>query len=116
MHPELPVSRNYKTKEFAVAEYVKEHFPEISWNFDKQIQILILNGTNTNFIEGSGWPSATSVDVLLEITVTSTTSVTWTIVDDWYNPAPSLLVGKYLVLLRSMGTTIQAHYISKKTN
>ena len=88
----------------------------ISYNFDKQIQTLILNGTNTNFIEGSGWPSATSVDVLLEITVTSTTSVTWTIVDDWYNPAPSLLVGKYLVLLRSMGTTIQAHYISKKTN
>jgi hypothetical protein len=38
MFPEMPVARNYKTKEFAVAEYVKEHFPEISWNFDKQIQ------------------------------------------------------------------------------
>jgi hypothetical protein len=37
MFPEIPVSRNYKTKEFAVAEYIKEQFPQINWNFDKQI-------------------------------------------------------------------------------
>jgi hypothetical protein len=37
MFPEIPVSRNYKTKEFAVAEYIKEQFPQITWNFDKHI-------------------------------------------------------------------------------
>jgi hypothetical protein len=89
----------------------------ISYDFDKQIQTLSLNGTNTSFIEGSGWPSTTSVDVLLEITVSSTTSVTWTMVDDFYNPVPaSLSAGKYLVLLRSIGATIQGHYIGEKTN
>lgn len=88
----------------------------ISYAIDKQIQQLTLNGTATNFIEGSGWPSTTSVDVLLEITVSSTTSVTWSIVDDWYNPVPSFVPGKYLVLLRSIGVTIQGHYIGEKTN
>jgi hypothetical protein len=89
----------------------------ISYDFDKQIQTLSLNGTNTSFIEGSGWPSTTSVDVLLEITVSSATSVTWTMVDDFYNPVPaSLSAGKYLVLLRSIGATIQGHYIGEKTN
>jgi hypothetical protein len=89
----------------------------ISYAIDKQIQTLSLNGTNTNFVEGSGWPSTTSVDVLLEITVSSTTSVTWTMVDDFYNPVPaSLSAGKYLVLLRSIGATIQGHYIGEKTN
>ena len=89
----------------------------ISYDFDKQIQTLSLNGTNTSFIEGSGWPSTTGVDVLLEITVSSATSVTWTMVDDFYNPVPaSLSAGKYLVLLRSIGATIQGHYIGEKTN
>lgn len=37
MFPEISVARNYKTKEFAVAEYIKEQFPQITWNFDKQI-------------------------------------------------------------------------------
>ena len=89
----------------------------ISYAIDKQIQTLSLNGTNTNFIEGSGWPSAASVDVLLEITVSNTTSVTWTMVDDFYSPVPSSLSpGKYLVLLRNIGTTMQGHYIGEKTN
>ena len=89
----------------------------ISYDFDKQIQTLSLNGTNTSFIEGSGWPSTTSVDVLLEITVSSATSVTWTMVDDFYSPVPSSLSpGKYLVLLRNIGTTMQGHYIGEKTN
>jgi hypothetical protein len=38
MFPDIPVARNYKTKEFAVAEYIKEQFPQITWYFDKQIQ------------------------------------------------------------------------------
>jgi hypothetical protein len=88
----------------------------VSYAIDKQIQTLTLNGTATNFIEGAGWPSSTSVDVLLEITVSSTTTVTWTLVDDWYNPPPTFNTGKYLVLLRSIGTTIQGHYIGNKTN
>jgi hypothetical protein len=88
----------------------------ISYSIDKQIQIASLSGTATNFIEGSGWPSTTSVEILIELTVSATTSVTWSIVDDWYNPAPTFDPGKYLVLLRSMGTTIQGHYIGAKTN
>jgi hypothetical protein len=88
----------------------------INYGIARQIQRLTLDGTATNFIEGSGWPSVDSVDVLLEITVSSTTSVTWSIVDDWYNPVPSFVAGKYLVLLRSIGITIQGHYIGEKTN
>jgi hypothetical protein len=89
----------------------------INYGIDKQIQTLTLNGTATNFIEGSGWDIASkSVDVFLEITVTNTTTVTWTLIDDQYNAFPTFVAGKYLVLLRSMGTTIQGHYIGDKTN
>lgn len=88
----------------------------ISYDIDKQIQTLTLNGTTTNFIKGS-WPTGSfSVDVLLEITVDSTTTVSFALVDDWYNSVPSFTPGKYLVLLRSMGSTIQGHYIGNKTN
>ena len=37
MFPDKPTSRNYKTKEFAVVEYVKTHFPDLSWITDKKI-------------------------------------------------------------------------------
>ena len=37
LFPEKPVTRNYKTKERNVAEYVKNEFPSISWNYDKRI-------------------------------------------------------------------------------
>jgi hypothetical protein len=88
----------------------------ISYDINKQIQTLTLNGIATNFIEGTGWPLLESVDVLLEITVTSTTTVIWTLIDEQYNPFPTFTAGKYLVLLRSIGTTIQGHYIGEKTN
>jgi hypothetical protein len=39
MFPDKPVSRNYKTKEFAVVEYIKEKFPNLNWIADK-----IING------------------------------------------------------------------------
>jgi len=39
LFPDKPVSRNYKTKEFAVVEYVKTNFPHVSWSADK-----IING------------------------------------------------------------------------
>ena len=37
LFPEKPVSRNYKTKEYAVVEFVKASFPELSWVSDKKI-------------------------------------------------------------------------------
>ena len=37
LFPGLPVSRNYKTKESAVVNYIKEKFPEKDWVADKQI-------------------------------------------------------------------------------
>jgi hypothetical protein len=37
LFPGKPVSRNYKTKEYAVVEYVKTKFPEWSWIADKII-------------------------------------------------------------------------------
>lgn len=38
LFPDKPVSRNYKTKEYAVVEFVKTKFPEMSWVADKIIQ------------------------------------------------------------------------------
>ena len=35
--PDKPISRNYKTKEFAVVEYVKQKFSEYNWISDKII-------------------------------------------------------------------------------
>ena len=39
LFPDKPVSRNYKTKEYAVVEYVKIKFPDLNWIADK-----IING------------------------------------------------------------------------
>jgi hypothetical protein len=91
----------------------------ISYAIDRQIQVFANwqnTVTNINFIEGSNWPSAKSVDVLLELTFTNPINVIWSIVDDWYNPPPNFVAGKYLVLLRSINGTIQGHYIGEKTN
>ena len=38
LFPDQPVSRNYKTKEYSVVEYIKTKFPELSWKTDKKIQ------------------------------------------------------------------------------
>lgn len=37
MFPDKPVARNYKTKETAVVDFVKEKFPDKSWVCDKRI-------------------------------------------------------------------------------
>ena len=37
MFPDKPASRNYKTKEYAVVEYIKEKFPDLNWIADKII-------------------------------------------------------------------------------
>ena len=39
LFPDKPVSRNYKTKEYAVVEYIKTKFPSLNWVADK-----IING------------------------------------------------------------------------
>jgi len=37
LFPDKPVVRNYKTKEFAVVEFIKNHFSEFSWSHDRTI-------------------------------------------------------------------------------
>jgi EsV-1-7 cysteine-rich motif len=37
LFPYKPVSRNYKTKEYAVVEFVKTTFPDLSWIADKKV-------------------------------------------------------------------------------
>jgi hypothetical protein len=37
MFPDKPVTRNYKTKEFAVVEYIKNKFPNYNWIADKHV-------------------------------------------------------------------------------
>ena len=39
LFPDKPVSRNYKTKEYAVGEYIKTKFSTLNWISDK-----IING------------------------------------------------------------------------
>jgi hypothetical protein len=36
--PDIPVVRNYKTKEFHVAQVVRDAFPEFGWIFDRMIE------------------------------------------------------------------------------
>lgn len=90
----------------------------INYAVDRQIQQLTLNGTSVNFTKGTGWALANrSVDVILEITVSSTTTVAFDVnfVTDWYATLPTFSAGKYLILLRSIGSsTVQGHYIGKK--
>ena len=38
MFPDKPVTRNYKTKEFAVVEHIKTKYPEFTWIADKKVQ------------------------------------------------------------------------------
>jgi hypothetical protein len=36
--PDKPVAKNYKTKEFAVVEHIKNKYPELSWREDEKVQ------------------------------------------------------------------------------
>jgi hypothetical protein len=38
IHPELPVTRNYKTKEAEVVGHIKDAFPNFTWVADKRVQ------------------------------------------------------------------------------
>lgn len=102
----------------------------VSLNFapDRLIQLLSLNGTATTFTKGSGWPTETGIesgaivstsDIVLRINVSSSTTITWSIVTDWFNqpPAGALPIGTHLILLRGIGSAIvEGHYINFKTN
>lgn len=88
---------------------------------NRSIQTLILNGTATTLTKGTGWPtlSNSSVDVVLKITVSSATSITWSIVNEWYSQpaAGALSVGTHLFLLRAIGSSVvEGHYIGIRTN
>ena len=37
LFPDKPVSRNYKTKQFAVENYITTKFPDVTWIKDKQV-------------------------------------------------------------------------------
>jgi hypothetical protein len=37
IYPDMPVSRNYKTKEKAVRDYISSVFPTYAWSFDRRI-------------------------------------------------------------------------------
>ena len=37
LYPEEPITRNYKTKEYSVVEYVKDTFPDVDWVADKKV-------------------------------------------------------------------------------
>ena len=92
----------------------------INYGADRTIQTITLDGRATTFTKGTGWPTTSlSCDVLLKITTTAITSITWTVITDWFNqpPAGALTVGTHLVLLRAIGSTIiEGHYIGNKTN
>jgi hypothetical protein len=38
LFPDQPVTRNYKTKETAVAQFITTNFPNFTWNLDKKIE------------------------------------------------------------------------------
>jgi len=87
---------------------------------DRQIQTITLNGTATTLTKGTGWPTTNTVarETTLNIYASGNTSITWTIVNDWYRqPDSPLPSGRHIVLLRSIGSgTMQGHYIGNKTN
>ena len=39
LFPDQPVSRNYKTKETAVAQFITSNFPNFTWNLDKKLKM-----------------------------------------------------------------------------
>jgi hypothetical protein len=93
----------------------------IDFGTDRSVQTATLNGTSTTFTKGINWPSSSTIvaDVILRITVSSATSITWSIVTDWFNQPVSgaLSTGTHLFLLRAIGSSIvEGHYIGNKTN
>ena len=91
----------------------------INAGINSAIQTLSLNGTAVNFTKGNDWPatSGLSTDTVLKMTITSPTTITWTVVTEWFNQATSpVSSGTHLFLLRGVGnSTVEGHYIGIKT-
>lgn len=91
----------------------------INYGSDRLIQTVSLGGTAIILTKGTGWPTiaGTSADIVLKITVTAPTSITWSIINEWYTQpqAGAFAVGTHLVLLRAVGTVIEGHYIGQLT-
>ena len=51
LFPDEPVSRNYKTKEYAVVEYIKENFEKYKWIYNKKIYGGVSNRLPDLFLE-----------------------------------------------------------------
>lgn len=93
----------------------------INYSFARSIQTASLDGSSVTFTKGTGWPSLSgiSVDVVLKLSLSAPTTVSWTIVNEWYaqpsaSPLPS---GTHIFLLREVGvSTIEGHYIGTRTN
>jgi hypothetical protein len=92
----------------------------INFGSDRLFQTLTLNGSSVTLTKGTGWPTTSVIgDLILRVTVESNTSITWTVVNDWFvqPPAGALSVGTHLFLLRAIGNSIiEGHYIGYKTN
>ena len=44
LFPDQPVTRNYKTKESATAQFITNNFPNFTWNLDKKVEIFDVLG------------------------------------------------------------------------
>jgi hypothetical protein len=87
---------------------------------DRMIQTAELDGTSITFVKGTGWPSSSTIskDLLLQLNVTDSTDITWSIVgSNWYKkPSSSILnSGEYIFLLRAFGNNIYGFYIGENT-
>lgn len=62
LFPNEPVSRNYKTKETAVADFLKSNFPDITMTFDKKIEDGCSKRRPDCFIDMSNYTIVVEVD------------------------------------------------------
>lgn len=62
MFPDEPVTRNYKTKEKAVSEFLKISFPDVTMVFDKKIDIGCSRKRPDCFIDMGGYTIVIEID------------------------------------------------------
>ena len=82
----------------------------INWDGEGQVVTATVDGTETTITKGTGWPAANLADVVLILTVSSETAITWSIADESANWPESFETGKHHILIRSVGGTIVAAY------
>ena len=93
----------------------------LNWAENQVIQRGSLSGVAVTFQKGTGWPSTSAIskDLLLQLTLTSGTSIYWPVIgSNWYNkPSGTYLSsGEYMFLLRAFGNTnIYGFYVGQNT-